>query len=719
MDDKKKAPFWRVFEYVKPQWRRVVVVILTAAMIGVLFALSFATIIPLLKVMMGEEGLHGWVDRKVCGWRYGVDFDVPEIADFADPNTTNLIYYLLVTGVDEDSPAERAGLKPLDRIVTVDANEPQNVLSSVLLEKLATFEGENVGVRFKRVDAKGSSEASEEVLLFAPPKPFYVNHIQKVVGFLPRGNETNSKLDAVIFIILLMMVVTLIRCIARFYQQYLAETIVQGSVAKLREDVFSHVMDMPVGFFSSRGTSDTVSRVLGDTAGTGKGITVLLGKALREPFKAIGTLTVAMTLSWKLTLIFLCGAPLTLGLGVVLGKRIKKFTTRSLKSNALILGRMQDVISALDVVKVYNRQSHESESYKQINRKLLRHTLRIAKIGSSTGPIMEVLGMLAGSAALLVGVHWVTNANMEPSVFFGLLILLGVTAESVRKTSDVWNKVQSANAASERVFAVMDEPCEVEKPNAVELMPLKNKIEFRNVVFTYPGSDEPVLKGINLTVEAGHTVAVVGPNGSGKTTLVNLLPRFYDVDSGAILIDGQDVRDATLESLRGQMGLVTQKVATFNDTVAANIGYGKKNATLAEIVDAAKRSFAHEFIEPLPDGYSSMIGENDSGFSGGQLQRMVIARAILKNPSILIFDEATSQVDANSEAKIHKAVSELIHDRTCFLIAHRFSTVISADVIVVMDNGRIVAQGKHAELIKTCSLYQSLYETQLISAESE
>ncbi|MCK4914462.1 MAG: ATP-binding cassette domain-containing protein, partial [Planctomycetes bacterium] len=273
--------------------------------------------------------------------------------------------------------------------------------------------------------------------------------------------------------------------------------------------------------------------------------------------------------------------------------------------------------------------------------------------------------------------------------------------------------------ASERVFAVMDEPCEVEKPNAVELMPLKNKIEFRNVVFTYPGSDEPVLKGINLTVEAGHTVAVVGPNGSGKTTLVNLLPRFYDVDSGAILIDGQDVRDATLESLRGQMGLVTQKVATFNDTVAANIGYGKKNATLAEIVDAAKRSFAHEFIEPLPDGYSSMIGENDSGFSGGQLQRMVIARAILKNPSILIFDEATSQVDANSEAKIHKAVSELIHDRTCFLIAHRFSTVISADVIVVMDNGRIVAQGKHAELIKTCSLYQSLYETQLISAESE
>jgi ABC-type multidrug transport system fused ATPase/permease subunit len=236
------------------------------------------------------------------------------------------------------------------------------------------------------------------------------------------------------------------------------------------------------------------------------------------------------------------------------------------------------------------------------------------------------------------------------------------------------------------------------------------------VVFTYPGSERPALKGINLTIPAGHNVAIVGPNGSGKTTLANLLPRFYDPDSGQILIDGIDVRDATLETLRNQIAMVTQQVVTFNDTIAANIGYGKPGATREEIIEAAGRAFAHEFIELLPDGYDAVIGEQGSGLSGGQLQRIVIARAVLKNPAILIFDEATSQVDADSEAKIHKAIEEIMHDRTCIIIAHRFSTIIAADTIVVMDAGRIVAQGRHDELITTSPLYQTLYETQLVKA---
>ena len=229
-------------------------------------------------------------------------------------------------------------------------------------------------------------------------------------------------------------------------------------------------------------------------------------------------------------------------------------------------------------------------------------------------------------------------------------------------------------------------------------------------------SDVPILKGVNLTVQAGHNIAIVGPNGSGKTTLINLVPRFYNTDSGRILIDGQDIRDVTLKSLRAQIGMVTQNVVTFNDTMAANIAYGRLNATREEIIDAAKRSFADEFISILPDGYDTVLGEHGAGLSGGQLQRVVIARAILKNPAILIFDEATSQVDADSEAKIHSAIEEIMQDRTCFIIAHRFSTVITADVIVVMDGGRIVAQGQHDELMKTCSLYQSLYETQLVKA---
>jgi subfamily B ATP-binding cassette protein MsbA len=359
------------------------------------------------------------------------------------------------------------------------------------------------------------------------------------------------------------------------------------------------------------------------------------------------------------------------------------------------------------------------EEYEKKNRALLKYTLRMSKIDAATSPTMDAMGMVAGGAVILLGAAWVTYQydGMQPSSFFTLLACLGAAAESVRKVSDVWNNVQQANAAAERVFAVIDEPLEKEMPGAFELSLLRDTIEFRDVTFTYPGAAAPSLCGINLKIPAGQTVAVVGSNGSGKTTLVNLLPRFYDSDGGQILIDDKDILRVTLRSLRDQIGMVTQTVVTFNDTVANNIAYGKPDATREEIIAAAKRAYAHEFIETLPNGYESMIGELSSGFSGGQFQRIVIARAILKNPKILIFDEAMSQVDAESEAKIHAALDDIMKGRTCFLIAHRFSTVISADRIVVMDKGRIVADGKHAELIKTCQVYKNLYETQIIAPQ--
>jgi ABC-type multidrug transport system fused ATPase/permease subunit len=473
-------------------------------------------------------------------------------------------------------------------------------------------------------------------------------------------------------------------------------------------------MDMPMGFFANERPSDTVSRIVRDTSVMGRAIRVMLGKALREPLNAAFMLGFAMLLSWQLTLIFLCAAPIVLSLLVVFGRKMKRATRKSLVASSQMLGKLQEAMSGLKVVKVYNQQDYERNVFSKINNRLLKQLLKISKVDAATTPVLEVLGMVAGGAALVVGVHWVAQGRMDGPGFFGLLILLGASAEAVRKTSGVWNKIQEANAAAERIFAVIDEPVEYERPGATDLAPLKERIEFIDVTFAYPGTYRPVLKGINLSVQAGHNVAIVGPNGSGKTTLANLIPRFYSPDSGRIFIDGKNIQDATLVSLRDQIGMVTQDVVTFNDTIAANIAYGKRNATRDEIITAAMRSFAHEFIDALPDGYDTIIGEQGAGLSGGQLQRIVIARVILKNPAILIFDEAMSQVDADSEAKIHKAIEEIMKDRTSFIIAHRFSTVITADVIVVMDNGQIIAQGQHDELIQRCALYRSLYETQLV-----
>jgi len=673
---------------------------------------------PLLKVMMGEEGLSSWVDRRVCTWRYGVEFYVPETSDFTNAKTKDIAYYLLVTKVKKDSSAFLAGIRKGDRVIGAgtqsvkDAND--RVLSPEIMHELASVESEpNLKLQVRRVNSLGVPEPLE-LQMNSGVKKAYMNWAQWAVSFVPRQQSKETMQKTVVIIILLMSVVTILRCIARFFQRYMANKVVQTAIASLRTNVFSHSMELPLGFFSSEGTSDITSRLVNDIAASGKGVTVLFDKALREPLKAFGTLAFAALINWQLTLIFLACAPATIGFGQFLGRKIKKASKKALLSSALILGKLEESMKAISVVKVYNRQGYERNVFNDVNQKFLKRALKVAKVDAATGPIMEVLGMIAGSAALLVGVYWVTNSTMESSAFFALLVLLGATAESVRKSSDVWNKVQQGNAAAERIFAVVDMAPEYEKAGAEPIESLENKMEFKNITFRYPKSDKEVLRNLNLTIDAGQTVAVVGPNGSGKTTLINLIPRFYDPQQGQVLFDGVDIRDVSLKSLRSQISMVGQQVVTFNDTVAANIGYGKMDASMDEIIAAAKRAYAHEFVEPLPGGYNTVIGEHSSGFSGGQLQRIVIARAILKNPSILIFDEAMSQVDADSEAKIHEALSEIMRNRTCFVIAHRFSTVISADRIVVMDNGKIVAQGVHEELVRDCTLYKSLYETQLI-----
>jgi ABC-type multidrug transport system fused ATPase/permease subunit len=719
----------RVFQYVWPQWPRIIVVVLSAMVVALLISASFMTIIPLLTVMMGSEGLHGWVDRKTCEQRYGLEFPVPK-AELSDDSDASFRPGLVIVKVRENSLAEKAGLRAADRITNVGdlAQSPDLDVSQVrLLAELAVATDETVAVEVVRPQADPAT-----IELSTPHNQAYIERLdwswfkhlryyaqlagldaaRWAVGFLPRG-QTDV---AVMAIMLLIVVITIVRCIAKFYQEYLGQKIVQVAINKLRADVFARVMLMPMAAFVRERPSDTVSRIVRDTTTMAVAIRVMLGKALREPLNALFMLGAAMLINWQLTLLFLCGGPFIVALLGAFGRQMKKATRRSLMAGSQMLAKLQESMTGLRVVKVYNQQKSEHERFTIINERLLKQQLRISKVEAATHPVLEVLGILAGSAAIIVGMRWVTGGGLEAPDFFALLGLLGASAEAVRKTSDIWNKIQQANAAAERVFAVMERPIEEERPGATALPPLKTEVAFRDVVFTYPGAERPALKGVNLMVSAGHNVAIVGPNGSGKTTLANLLPRFYDPDSGQVLVDGRDIRDVTLESLRGQIGMVTQELITFNDTIAANIGYGRIGATQEEIVAAAKRAFAHEFISRLPQGYETVIGEHGVGLSGGQLQRVVIARAILKNPAILIFDEATSQVDADSEAKIHRAIEEIMQDRTTFIIAHRFSTVVAADMIVVMDGGRIIAQGQHEELMKKSGVYQGLYETQLVKA---
>ena len=712
--------FKRVLKYIWPQWNRLVTIGCSVLLISVLFGLSFGTISPLLTVMMGSEGLHGWVNRKIGEHRYGVNFYVPDSVELSDPNKPDVPYYLRIANVKKKSFAEQAGLKQQDLIVGAGSsliNEKRDKIpSSKLLEELATISNvKAIVIQYRSLGESGQLKFTTEEI-YCGKKPFYANYAQRLLRFVPKEQTRENKKNAVIFIILLMAVATVIRCIARFYQDYTVSKVMHTSLAHLREDAFQHCLDVPSGFFATEGSSDTVSRLIRDTEAVGMGIKILLGKALREPAKALGLIGVAMLYDRNLTLIFLCAAPVSLFILLKLGKKIKRATKRSLESWSKMLGKLKEAIGGIRVVKVYNRQEYEYGIFHDINRKLLKQQFRIAKVDAATGPIMETLGMMAGSVGLIFGAQWVFGGTMQAPDFFTLCFCLGGAADSVRRTSNVWNKSQQADAAAKRVYSVIDLKPEEERPDAFELEPLKNKIQFKDIIFTYPGSENPVLKGINLSVEAGHNIAIVGPNGSGKTTLANLIPRFYDPEAGQILIDGKDIHEATLFSLRSQIGMVTQNVVTFNDSMATNIAYGKPDASREEIIDAAKHAFAHEFISPLPDGYDTIIGEQGSGLSGGQLQRIVIARAILKNPSILIFDEATSQIDADSESKIHKAIEQVMHDRTSFVIAHRFSTVITADVIVVMDEGRIIAQGQHDELVQSCPLYQSLYETQLVKS---
>jgi len=575
------------------------------------------------------------------------------------------------------------------------------------------------------VDRPGG--ASETVPVTLPPAKTHLRLFFNVASALPK-----HPVKAIAAVFAFMFALALLGNFVRYYQEYFSDKAAILAVNDIRRKLYDHVLHIPVGFFGLKGTSDVTSRLVQDAQGLQDGFKTVLGQTIQEPIKAAFAFGLALWFDWHLTMFIVLFGPLMFAIIKKFGKKMRRASRKALQSSATMLGQLDASLAGVRVVKAASAEPHERRRYTRIMDHLVGEQLKMSRIDAMSAPILEMLTLVVVGAIVLYAAYLVRVKNtLDATTFFGLMACLMAIGESLRKFSKVNNALQKSNAAAARIFETLDVP--VERPRELKtrrtatvgaiplkkLPPIARSVEFEDVSFTYPGAPTPALRNVNLSVPRGHSVAVVGRNGSGKTTLLALLPRFYTPSTGRILIDGIDLSTVTLRSLRSQIGIVTQEPVIFPGTIAENIAYGLPRATREQVEAAARQAFAHDFILEKPSGYDTQLEGIGSQLSGGQRQRLCIARAILRQTPILILDEATSQVDAESEHLIQQAIEKLMHERTTFVIAHRFSTILSADTIVVLDKGQIVGQGRHDELLASCETYKNLYERQLFTAPTD
>ena len=529
-----------------------------------------------------------------------------------------------------------------------------------------------------------------------------------------------SGLGAWKIISVLLLVFTLTKGVAEYFSTYLMARIGQSAVLKLRQDLFSHLLAQSASFFERHRTNYLVSRLVSSAAAIEAAVTSTLRDMLRESFTLIAFLAASFYYSWRLTLGSLAIAPIVAILTARFGTALRNLSRESFEGNKQLTDTAQEALSNQNIVKAYRSEARESARFTTVARRIVRANLRTASISGFASPTIEMIGVIFVVFLLYFGQREIVSGRMNAAQFLTFLFFLFRSYDPMRKLSRLQNAMEQALAAAHHVWEVMDEDAHLpEKANAVTLGPLKRAIEMKDVSFGYANEARSVLNNINLSVPAGSMVALVGESGGGKSTLTKLLPRFHDPVSGAVLWDGTDLRDATISSLRAQIALVTQETVLFNDTVRHNIAYGKPDATQAEIEEASRIAFAHDFIEELPQKYETIVGERGIFLSGGQRQRLAIARALLVDAPVLILDEATSALDAESERFVQQAIANLVRNRTTMVIAHRLSTVRRADAIVVVEGGRITEVGTHSELLARGGQYRKLYELQFADEEEE
>jgi len=674
--------FVRALRHAWPYRLRLFVSVICAICAAILWSLNFTAIYPVLTILGSEKNLQDWVKDSI-----------------------------------DNTRAEIERLQPL-----LDAA----IQAQEVFEK-RTRNDEHIprSWRDRREKELASDLARVESKLNAARTELYRYQLAKVyvIRFLP-----TDRFRTLAYLIGLVVLAVAVKGIFEFGQDSLVGSVVNLSLYDLRNRFFRNVIHLDVNNFSDdQGTSEVMARFTNDMELLGQGTKTLFGKVIAEPLKALCCVVWAAWISWQLTLMFLVLVPVAVFVLGKVGRMMKRATRHLLERMSSIYKILQETFQGIRIVKAFTMEAYERRRFHAATKEYAKKSQLVVNIDALASPVTELMGVAAVALALLAGAYLVmehetklpggirmSERPLDTPALLQLYALLAAIADPVRKLSSVYTRLQSGAAAADRIFAFVDRQPRVRANSQGVYLPWhRDTIEFRALCFSYE-PDRPLLTNINLTCKFGETIALVGKNGCGKTTLLGLIPRFYDPDHGSILVDGIDIRTVHLRSLRQQVGMVTQDVLLFDDTICNNVSYGKRSATREEVAAACKQAFIHDRIMILPQGYDTRVGEAALKLSGGERQKIALARAILRNPRILILDEFTSQIDAESEAEIHKALREFMRNRTTFVITHRLNTLEIADRIVVLDDGRIEAVGTHQELMLICTVYQRLHDAHFL-----
>src|SRR5215813_3803081 len=518
---------------------------------------------------------------------------------------------------------------------------------------------------------------------------------------------------------LAFLVVYLVKGVTRYFQSYIMASVGERVVARLRRDLYTHIQGMQLAFFADVHSADLISRIMNDINRLAHLSGTVLVMAVLQVSTVVSLTVVMVQRERLLTLLALVAFPLIALAVHLIGRRLYEINRRTQRQIAQLAVVLQESFTGSKIVKAFRRERFEQQRVDGVNDRLLRLSLKNARTDYIAEPLLELFAAFGIAGALWYGGYRVIQGSMTPGTLFSFTAALVMLYGPTRQLARTINKVQQTAPSVERVFEILDQsPAITDRPGATPLATFHNRLRFENIGFRYPNTESFAIKNVSLEIPKGEVIAFMGMSGAGKTTLMDLLPRFHDVTEGRITLDGFDIREITLDSLRAQIGIVTQGTFLFSDTIYYNIAYGRLDASREDVIRAARQAYAHDFIVASEQGYDTLVGERGVRLSGGQRQRLAIARAFLKDPPILILDEATSDLDAESEFMVQQALAALMQGRTVLVIAHHFATVRNADRIVVIHEGRIAEVGRHEELLANNGLYRRLYGLQIAPTEN-